>query len=43
MAHTEQGMQVMKVFFAMVEPDASVEKEAKIEGRNMFMILAPKN
>lgn len=43
MAHTENGMQVMNEFFAMVQENASVEKQAKIEGRNMFMILAPKN
>jgi translation initiation factor IF-3 len=43
MAHTEQGMVVMNEFFAMVEENAAVEKQAKIEGRNMFMILAPKN
>ncbi len=43
MAHTEQGMQVMNEFFAMVQENASIEKQAKIEGRNMFMILAPKN
>jgi translation initiation factor IF-3 len=43
MAHTEQGMVVMNEFFAMVQENASIEKQAKIEGRNMFMILAPKN
>ncbi len=43
MAHTENGMQVMKEFFAMVEENGTIEKQAKIEGRNMFMILAPKN
>lgn len=43
MAHTEQGMVVMNEFFAMVEENAAIEKQAKIEGRNMFMILAPKN
>jgi len=43
MAHTEQGMVVMNEFFAMVQENAAVEKQAKIEGRNMFMILAPKN
>lgn len=43
MAHTEQGMVVMNEFFVMVEENASIEKQAKIEGRNMFMILAPKN
>jgi len=43
MAHTEQGLTVMNGFFAMVEDSATIEKQAKIEGRNMFMILAPKN
>jgi translation initiation factor IF-3 len=43
MAHTEQGMVVMNEFLAMVQENASIEKPAKIEGRNMFMILAPKN
>jgi translation initiation factor IF-3 len=43
MAHTEQGMTVMDEFFAKVQENAAVEKQAKIEGRNMFMILAPKN
>lgn len=43
MAHTDQGMLVMNTFFAMVQENATIEKQAKIEGRNMFMILAPKN
>ena len=43
MTHTEKGLQVMKDFFAMVEDDAVIEKNAKLEGRNMFMIFAPKN
>lgn len=43
MAHTEQGMSVMDEFFAMVQENAAIEKQAKMEGRNMFMILAPKN
>lgn len=43
MAHTEQGLKVMDEFFAMVQENAAVEKQAKIEGRNMFMILTPKN
>lgn len=43
MAHTEQGLLVMNGFFTMVEDSATIEKQAKIEGRNMFMILAPKN
>jgi translation initiation factor IF-3 len=43
MAHTEQGMSVMNDFFAMVQDNGTIEKQAKMEGRNMFMILAPKN
>ena len=43
MAHTENGRKVMDEFFAMVEDNAVVEKRAKLEGRSMFMILAPKN
>ena len=43
MTHTEKGLQVMDEFFAMVEDNAIVEKRAKLEGRSMFMILAPKN
>lgn len=43
MAHTENGMQVMNEFYAMVEENGTIEKYAKLEGRNMFMILAPKN
>jgi translation initiation factor IF-3 len=43
MAHTEKGIGVMKDFFAMVQENAAIEKQAKMEGRNMFMILAPKN
>jgi translation initiation factor IF-3 len=43
MAHTEQGMQVMGGFYDMVAENAVIEKQAKLEGRNMYMILAPKN
>ncbi len=43
MAHTENGLKVMDEFFAMVEENAVIEKRAKLEGRSMFMILAPKN
>ena len=42
LSHTEQGMQVMNMFLEMLE-NASVEKPAKMEGRSMFMILAPKS
>ncbi len=43
MTHTDQGRQVMDLFFSMVQEDATMEKSAKLEGRSMFMILAPKN
>ncbi len=43
MTHTENGLKVMREFFAMVEENAEMEKRAKLEGRSMFMILAPKN
>jgi translation initiation factor IF-3 len=33
----------MNAFIEMVADHAVVEKQAKMEGRNMFMILAPKN
>ncbi len=42
LSHTEQGLNVMETFLGMLT-NASVEKAAKMEGRNMFMILAPKN
>ena len=43
MAHTENGLAVMNAFEKMVDEYGIVEKRAKIEGRNMFMILASKN
>ena len=43
MAHTEKGLVVMNTFLGLLEDAAVIEKEAKIEGRSMFMILAPKN
>ena len=43
MSHTDKGMAVMNAFFEMVKEYAVIEKQAKMEGRNMFMILAPKN
>lgn len=43
MTHTNLGREVMEEFFAMVQDDAVMEKGTKMEGRSMFMILAPKN
>lgn len=42
LSHTEQGLVVMNTFLEMLD-NANVEKPAKMEGRSMFMILAPKN
>ncbi len=33
----------MDLFFSMVQDNAVMERNAKLEGRSMFMILAPKN
>ena len=43
MTHTDKGLLVMKEFYSKVEDNAAMEKSAKLEGRSMFMILAPKN
>ncbi len=42
LSHTENGLTVMNKFLEMLD-NAHVEKAAKLEGRSMFMILAPKN
>ena len=41
--HGEVGLDVLNTFADMVRDDAVVERAAKQEGRNLFMILAPKN
>ena len=43
MTHTENGRKVMNQFLTMIEENGVMEKSAKLEGRSMFMILAPKN
>ena len=40
--HNEIGAEVMNRFFEMVTESAIKEKMPKMEGRSMFMILAPK-
>ncbi len=42
MAHTELGMDVLKRVKADTEAIAKVEYDARFEGRQMIMILAPK-
>ncbi len=41
--HGDIGLDVMDRFFEMVEESAVKERPPKMEGRNMFMILAPKS
>lgn len=41
--HGEIGLDVMNQFFEMVQENAVIERPARQEGRNMFMVLAPKN
>lgn len=39
----EMGADVMTTFFEMLDGKATMERAPKQEGRNMFMVLAPKN
>ena len=41
--HGEIGLDVMNQFYGMVQENAVIERPARQEGRNMFMVLAPKN
>ncbi|MDU4133813.1 MAG: translation initiation factor IF-3, partial [Clostridium perfringens] len=40
--HSHVGVKILDSFLAQLEEVCSVEKPAKLEGRNMIMILAPK-
>ncbi len=42
-SHAELGHNLCMKFFKRLEDSAILEKEPKVEGRNMIMILAPKN
>ena len=42
MAHQEIGMQLIKRIEGDLEPHAAVEQHAKMEGRQLTMVLAPK-
>ncbi len=42
MAHTENGTVIMQRFAEACEENGSVEKPAKLEGRQMLMFLVPK-
>ena len=43
LGHPELGIELMERFAKYCEEYGTVEKAAKMEGRNMLMILAPKN
>lgn len=42
LAHTDKGRAVMQQFITMLDDVAAVEKNAKMDGRSMFMVLTPK-
>ena len=42
MAHVQQSKHILDDFAKMLEDVASVEKPAKLEGRNMSMVLTEK-
>ncbi|MGI6199392.1 MAG: translation initiation factor IF-3 [Christensenellales bacterium] len=41
--HSEVGLRVMQAFLKLLDGECTVERPPRMEGRNMFMILAPKN
>lgn len=42
LAHTELGREVLEKFAAKLEDISTVEQDAKMDGRSMLMLLAPK-
>lgn len=42
MAHTELGKEVLEKFAARLEDISIIEQQAKLDGRSMIMLLAPK-
>ena len=43
MNYTQKGQLVMTTFYDLVSEAGNIEKRAQLEGRSMYMILAPKN
>ena len=41
MAHSELGIDVMNRFFELVKEQGQIEKKPLMEGRNIWMMLAP--
>lgn len=42
MSYSYKGVEVMDAFFELVEEYGTIEKKPVLDGRNMFMIVAPK-
>ena len=42
MAHTELGKEVLEKFAARLDSIAVIEQQAKLDGKSMTMLLAPK-
>ena len=42
LAHTELGLEVLKKFSERLKEISDVEQEAKLDGKNMIMLLMPK-
>jgi len=42
MTHREIGFQVMEKFISLLTSDMVIERKPMLEGRNMIMVLAPK-
>ncbi len=43
LSNTSKGQSVIREFATLLEEVGTVEREARLEGRQMIMILAPKN
>jgi translation initiation factor IF-3 len=42
MTHTELGAEVLEHFIGLLSDVGQVEERARMEGRNMTMVMAPK-
>lgn len=42
MSYSDKGIEVMNAFYELIEEYGNIEKKPVLDGRNMFMIVAPK-
>ncbi len=42
MSYSDKGIEVMNAFFALIEEYGNIEKKPVLDGRNMFMVVAPR-